>query len=124
MFSKTAESASSPPGQARSGGNASRSVLAADLRITGEVTSSGEVEVLGEVDGNLSADTLTIGTSGRLSGSVSAATVEVLGQLDGKVDSRSFAVRTTARVTADISYSDLVIENGARIEGRLTRPGG
>lgn len=124
MFSKTAEPASAPPNPPRRSGNASRSVLAADLRITGEITSSGEVEVLGEVDGNLAAGTLTIGAGGRLSGSVRAATVEVLGQLDGKVDSESFVVRSTARVTADIGYSDLVIESGARIEGRLTRPQG
>jgi len=124
MFSKAAEPASPSSDPPRGRGDTNRSILAADLAITGEVVSAGEVEVLGVVDGNVTADRLTIGRGGRISGSVRAGSVEVLGQLDGKVESSSFVVRTTAQVTADIGYSDLTIESGARIEGRLTRPQG
>lgn len=126
MFSKTADptaAPSSPPSPSRPGGNnASRSVLGPDLKITGEIVSSGTVEVLGEVDGNLTADTLTIGTEGRISGSVRAGTVEVKGRLDGKVDSNTFTMRASARVAADVSYVSLVIESGATIEGRFSKP--
>lgn len=124
MFSKTAGPEAAPHDLPPGSGNASRSVLGPDLRITGEIASSGAVEVLGQIDGNLAAASLTVGAGGRLSGSVRATAVEVLGQLDGKVDSQSVVVRSTARVTADIGYSDLTIENGAQIEGHLTRPQG
>ncbi|WP_225029892.1 bactofilin family protein [Xinfangfangia pollutisoli] len=121
MFSKTADPTSAPP-RPTPGANASRSVLGSDLKITGEITSSGTIEVLGEIDGNLSADVLTVGIEGRLSGSVSANTVEVKGRLDGKVLTDSFTMRASAQVAADVTYSVLIIESGATIEGRFARP--
>ncbi|SEC03776.1 polymer-forming cytoskeletal protein [Rhodobacter sp. 24-YEA-8] len=130
MFSKTA-APNGEPGQAgsqvttppagASRSNATRSVLGSDLKITGEISSTGALEVLGEVDGNITADALAVGQHGRISGSVSAKSVEVHGRLDGKVDSQHFIMRATAQVTADITYDTLVIESGATIEGRFTR---
>lgn len=125
MFSKSADPTSAPPVPPRSGGtNVGKSILGPDLRITGEVVSSGAVEVLGEVDGNLAADSLTIGNDGRLSGSVRANSVEVKGRLDGKVESQGFTTRASAQVAADVIYTTLVIESGAQVEGRFAHPKG
>jgi cytoskeletal protein CcmA (bactofilin family) len=126
MFSKTADPTGMPgtASASRPAGNASRSVLAADLKITGDITSSGTVEVMGEVDGNLAADILTIGQEGRVSGTVKARAVEVKGHVDGKISSQDFTMRSSAQVAADVTYATVVIESGAQIEGRfaLTKP--
>ena len=90
----------------------------------GEITSTGTVEILGEVEGSIAAHGLIIGGEGSVSGQVSADSVEVKGKLDGRVDSKSFTLRAAAQVAADISYSSLVIESGAQIEGRFTRSNG
>lgn len=122
MFSKTADPTTAPVRP--TGGNISsnnRSILSSDLRITGEISSTGTVEVLGEVEGTISAHGLIIGGEGRVSGQVSAETVEVKGKLDGRVDSQSFTLRAAAQVVADVSYVTLVIESGAQIEGRFTK---
>ena len=100
--------------------SAHRSTLAPDIKITGEITSTGTIEVLGEIDGSVTASTLIVGAEGRIAGSVSAETVEVKGRLDGQVSCRSFTLRAAAQVTADVNYTTLVIENGATIEGRFT----
>lgn len=126
MFSKTDPIApSSTPARSPSSGaatNAGKSVLASDLRISGEITSSGSIEVYGDIDGNLSARNLLIGGEGAVKGTVSAETVEVKGKLDGRVSTQSFTLRATAQVEADINYTSLIIESGAQIEGRFTRP--
>lgn len=119
MFSKTADPTTTPPRPA--GGNARSSVLGHDLKITGEIQSSGTVEILGEVDGNVSARGLIIGNEGRVHGTVQAETVEVKGKLDGAVATQGFTLRAAAQVKADVAYSALVIESGAQIEGRFTR---
>lgn len=128
MFSKTDPIAPpAPPSRSPSSGaatNAGKSILASDLRITGEITSSGAVEVFGDIDGTLSARSLLIGGEGMVKGSVSAETVEVKGKLDGRVSTQSFTLRATAQVEADVNYTSLVIESGAQIEGRFTRPKG
>ncbi len=125
MFSKTADTTSPPPSRpATPGGNAGRSVLGSDLRITGEITTSGSVEILGEIDGNITANGLIVGHEGRVTGSVSAQTVEVRGKLDGKVSCDSFTLRSSAEVKADITTSGIVIESGAQIEGRFLKAKG
>jgi len=99
---------------------ASRSVLAGDLKIKGDVTSDGTIEVLGEVDGKITARALIVGAEGRVKGAVSAETVEVRGRLDGKISCVSLTLRAAATVKADSSYSTLVIESGAQVEGHFS----
>ncbi len=126
MFSKTADPTAPPPvpRPASPGSNAGRSVLGADLRITGEVTTTGSVEVLGEIEGNITAHGLIIGQEGRVKGSVTADTVEVKGRLDGKVTCASFTLRSTAQVKADVTTAGIVIESGAAMEGRFLKSKG
>ncbi len=123
MFSKSPDPSSSPvapTAPARSGNGNTKSVLAQDLRITGEVSSTGTIEVLGEIEGNITARGLIVGAEGRMNGTVSAETVEVKGRLDGRVATHAFALRATAEVAADVTYTTLVIESGAQIEGKFT----
>ena len=122
MFSKPADPAA-PPVRPTMGNlsNNNRSILSSDLRIVGDITSTGTIEVLGEVEGTLSAHGLVIGGEGRVSGQVSAETVEVKGKLDGRVDSNSLTLRAAAQVTAEITYTTLVIESGAQIDGRFAK---
>ncbi len=126
MFSKTSDPTSAPsvPRPASAGSNVGRSVLGADLKITGEVSTTGSVEVLGEIDGNITAQGLIIGQEGRVTGSVKADTVEVKGRFDGKVTCSGFTLRSTAVVKADVTTSGIVIESGAVMEGRFIKPKG
>lgn len=121
MFSKPADPTTAPPRPAST--NVAKSVLASDLKIVGEITSSGAVEILGDIDGNLTARNVAIGGEGRVKGSVQAEQVEVKGALDGRVTTGGFTLRSTAKVEADVTYATLVIESGAQIEGsfKLTR---
>ena len=102
MFSKTTDPTSAPPRPATGAPSNSRSILAADLKITGDVRSTGSVELLGEVDGTVSAHTLLIGNDGRMTGDISAEEVEIKGRHDGRVASQSFTLRASAEVKADI----------------------
>lgn len=124
MFSKTSDPTSAPtvPRPTAPGSNSARSVLGADLKITGEISSTGWVEVLGEIEGNITANGLIVGQEGRVKGSINAHTVEVKGKFDGKVSCESFTLRGSSVVKADVTTSGLVIESGAQIEGRFLKP--
>jgi cytoskeletal protein CcmA (bactofilin family) len=112
------------PRPAAPGSNSARSVLGADLKITGEIASTGSVEILGEIDGNITANGLIIGQEGRVKGSITAHTVEVKGRLDGKVTCETFTLRSSSTVKADITTTGIVIESGAQIDGRFLKPKG
>ncbi len=112
---QTSSSSSSRPT-----GNAGRSVLSADLKIKGDITSDGAIEILGEVEGKITTQSLLIGAEGQLKGSVSAETVEIRGIIEGQISCTSLTLRATSNVKADSNYTQLVIESGAEVEGRFT----
>ena len=101
-----------------------RSVLSADLRIVGDVSSQGSIEVLGEVEGTVSAQALIVGADGRLKGKVSAEAVDIRGTVSGKISCVTLTLRAAAVVKADANYTTLVIESGAQIDGKFIRAKG
>jgi cytoskeletal protein CcmA (bactofilin family) len=118
MNTKTAETdTSTRPNRANVPGG--RTVLASDIRLSGDLSSAGTVEILGEVTGDISAQTLIVGAEGQVKGSVRAETVEVRGHLEGKVSCLSFTLRSSAIVAAEVNYDTLMIESGAQIDGRF-----
>ena len=98
------------------------SVLASDLVVTGVVASEGTIELHGNVDGELAAATLVIGNEGRMKGKVQAGQVDLRGEMEGAIACGTLTLRAAARMHADVQSVRLVIESGAEVEGRFTRP--
>ena len=97
-----------------------RSVLAADIRLTGDLTSTGTVEILGEIVGDITAQSVVIGGEGHVQGTVRVDNLDVRGRLDGQAICGTFTLRSAAQVMADIVYDTVVIESGAQINGRFS----
>lgn len=116
MFSKTQDDRS------HGGGSGQVSVLASDLVITGVVTSEGTIELHGNIDGEMSAAYVVIGADGRMKGKVHAGQVELRGEMDGAINCGALTLRSQARMRADVHSTRLVIESGAEVEGRFSRP--
>ena len=101
------------------GANARRSVLAQDLVVEGDVTSSGPVDVHGKIIGSMRAPDIVIAGSGRVEGSVVANDLSVLGAVSGMISARNVRLAPSAVVHADISHERIAVEAGAELEGRL-----
>lgn len=117
MFSKTDQTSAATVPAARISNT--KSIFGSDLVISGEVSSLGDIEVHGQVDGTMTARTVSIGNGGTVSGSINAETLDVRGKLDGQIAAGNFTLRVDADVNADVTYRSVVIESGARIEGRF-----
>jgi cytoskeletal protein CcmA (bactofilin family) len=118
MFSKTDTPLSAPP---RSHNTDGRSIIASDLKIIGDITSTGSIEINGEVEGAVTAQSVVIGTEGRLTGQITAEILEVRGKVEGNIAAGVFTLRAASVVTADVNYVTIVIESGAQIDGHLAR---
>lgn len=105
--------ATKPPG---------RSVLSSDLRITGDIVAGGTLEVMGEIDGSITAKALILTAEGRIGGTIKAESVELRGEMTGTIATGSLALKSTAQVKADVTYASLAIESGAQIDGSFARP--
>jgi cytoskeletal protein CcmA (bactofilin family) len=101
--------------------SARRSVLASDLVIEGDITSSGPVDVQGIVSGQVRAPEIMIGVSGKIDGAVIAHALSVLGHISGTIDARNVSLSASAMVQADVTHERISIESGAHLEGQLKR---
>ena len=97
------------------------SIIPANLQITGDLVSAGDIHVEGVIHGNITCRALTLTGQPVIQGSVEAETVHVSGTFDGTVQAKKVALTKTARMTGEIYYETLVIEPGALFEGKVNR---
>ncbi len=100
---------------------AAPSIISADLQIVGDLTSTGDLQVDGAVQGDIRSIALTIGESAQVRGGVMAESVRVCGSVIGQIEARRVELTKTARVTGDILHELLAIESGAYLEGNCRR---
>ncbi|NDB45404.1 MAG: polymer-forming cytoskeletal protein, partial [Betaproteobacteria bacterium] len=76
----------------------------------------------GIMEGDLTAEEVLIGTTGKITGRVAAKVIDVRGQLHNTVVSeKSLIIRSTGKITGKIHYVEIEIEKGGEIEGTLTQ---
>lgn len=97
------------------------SILSADLTVTGSISSEGEVQLDGAVDGDVRAGSLTIGEEATVKGEVICETVVVRGRIEGSIRARQVQLAATARVEGDVVHASLAIESGAYFDGNCKR---
>ena len=97
------------------------SILSRDLVITGEISTDGDVQIEGRLEGNVKATTLTIGEQGAVNGKITAGTVHVRGKVTGKIEANTIEMAETANVLADLVQDHLTIANGAFFDGKCSR---
>src|SRR3546814_20241801 len=64
------------------------SIISADLRITGNLKSDGDIQVDGHVEGDIDSATLTVGEGAHVKGHISCESVRVCGTVDGAVKAK------------------------------------
>lgn len=97
------------------------SIVSADLTITGDMVSEGEVQIDGAVNGDIKTTTLLIGESAHIRGEIHAKRIRVHGRVDGQITAQSVTLAKTAHVSGDVIHEDLSIEKGAFLEGHCKR---
>ncbi|MEO0401222.1 MAG: polymer-forming cytoskeletal protein [Pseudomonadota bacterium] len=97
------------------------SILSADLHITGNMKTTGDINVEGTVEGDIRAHLLTIGESATIKGEVIADDVVINGRIVGRVRGLKVRLTSTARVEGDIIHKTIAIESGAHFEGSVQR---
>ncbi len=95
--------------------------IPADLQITGDLVSTGDIHVEGVINGNITCRALTLAGQPVVKGSVKAETVRVSGTFNGKVEAKKVALTRAAKMVGEIYYEALEMEPGASFEGKLDR---
>jgi len=95
------------------------SVISRALKITGQLESTEDIRIDGEVDGDVRGVSVTVGNGAKVKGTVYGDAVELAGTVDGKIEAKKVVLTGTARMTGDVVHQDIKIESGAYIDGHL-----
>ena len=87
--------------------------------IRGDLVSSTDIRVDGQVDGSLFSDgKVVVGESARLSGKLFGTTVDFWGKMDGDVFvSDTLSLKSSSTVNGNIHVRRIQVEMGAQING-------
>ena len=99
------------------------SVISKALKITGELESTEDIQIDGQIEGDVRGVGVKIGQNAKVKGTVYGSEVELAGAVEGKIEAKKVIVTGTARMTGDIVHQDIKIESGAYVAGNL-RPEG
>lgn len=90
-------------------------------RITGAINGPGDLELDGELVGDVAvAGLLVIGETGAVQGKVTAGNLVLAGRVRGKVTARErVEVRSSARMEGDIICQKIAIAEGAFLDGEV-----
>jgi cytoskeletal protein CcmA (bactofilin family) len=97
------------------------SIIGEDLMITGNVTSKGEIQVDGEIKGDVHCGSLLLGDKSQINGCVIAEDVVVRGRVLGSIRGLRVTLQAQSHVEGDIYHQSLAIEQGAFFEGKSRR---
>jgi len=93
------------------------SVISKALKITGQLESTEDIRIDGEVDGDVRGVFVTVGSGAKIKGTVYGNAVELSGTIDGKIEAEKVVLTSSARMSGDVIHQDLRIESGAFIDG-------
>ncbi len=97
------------------------SVVGMDLTINGNLASNGEIQVEGEVQGDIKCASLIVGDNARVTGEVVAEDIVIRGNMMGTIKGMRVTLQSSSHVEGDIFHKSLAIEQGAFFEGKSRR---
>jgi len=106
---------------ARTGDRVAPSIIGEDLSITGNVISKGEVQVDGQIEGDVHCGSLIVGEKAEITGGIVAEDVVVRGRVMGSVRGVRVTMQASSHVEGDVFHKALAIEQGAFFEGKSRR---
>ena len=97
------------------------STLSSDLVFEGNVSGAGDLQIDGQVKGDVRVGRLIVGETGAVEGNIQADYIEVRGRVVGGVVGKQVKLVATAYVDGDITAEQLSIDVGAFFQGRVAQ---
>ncbi len=123
MFSRSKDTSEMAPQAPQSNQPARRpmraapSIISSDMVVNGAISASGDIQVDGKVQGDITSGSLTIGEKATVEGEILAEEVIVRGKIIGSIRARKVQLCSTCHVEGDIYHQALAVETGAYFEG-------
>jgi cytoskeletal protein CcmA (bactofilin family) len=97
------------------------SVIGPDLAVTGNLETTGEVQIEGDVQGDIYAGRIVIGQQARVVGDLLADEIVIGGAVQGSIRGNNVTFQSASHIEGDVFHRKLAIEQGAYFEGKSRR---
>jgi cytoskeletal protein CcmA (bactofilin family) len=104
--------------------DAPTSVLGQDITIAGQqlvIKTRGSLLIAGHIQGDVHGESVTVGETGSVVGTITARTITVQGAVQGALKGASVNLNASSRVDGDIVKQTLSIDEGAQFDGSVRR---
>jgi cytoskeletal protein CcmA (bactofilin family) len=102
-------------------GNSSKkleTIVGKESEFRGEITATGTVRIDGYLEGDIQADWVVVGESGRIKGNIRSRGTVTGGKVDGNIDAAEIAeLKPGSNVRGEIRTAKLVVSEGAVFDG-------
>lgn len=105
------------PQQQKRVGRSAPSIISDDLVVIGTLTSTGDIQIDGRVDGDIRSGSVTIGERANFEGEIVAEECTIRGRVNGIVRARKVHLSSTCHMEGTILHEVLAVEVGAFFEG-------
>ncbi len=85
----------------------------------GHINASGEVQLDGELEGDIKAAALMVGEQAIVKGDITCDAVTIRGRVEGGIRAKQVTLAATAHIEGDIVHSSLSVEAGAHFDGNV-----
>ena len=102
--------------------NLELNIIGVKTQIVGNIISSGDLRIDGKVEGDISTTSkVVIGAQSIVKGNINANNASISGNVTGNVISKEIlSLHSSANINGDISTGKIVIENGAKFNGKCS----
>jgi cytoskeletal protein CcmA (bactofilin family) len=98
---------------------AAPSLIGADLVVQGTISSQGEIQIDGRVEGTVRARSVVVGDAAFVEGEIVADVLTIRGRASGIIQSRTTRINSGARVEGELLQEILTVEMGAHLDGTV-----
>jgi cytoskeletal protein CcmA (bactofilin family) len=95
--------------------------ISSDLHVVGNVVSKGEMQVDGEVKGDIRSSSLIVNKAALIKGNIIAESVVVHGTVHGVIRAKHVMLQAGSQLEGEIFYQTFGIEPGAIFNGQSRR---
>ena len=93
-----------------------KTIVRDDLKIKGNIFEKEDLQVNGEIDGNVKAENLRLEDKGKINGNIYSSVSELEGTVKGDIESSKVHISSTGDIEGTIKQKILSIDEGAKLK--------
>jgi len=93
-----------------------KTIVRDDLKIKGNIFEKEDLQINGEINGNVKAENLRLEDKGKINGNINSSVSELEGTVKGDIESSKVHISSTGDIEGTIKQKILSIDEGAKLK--------